>query len=247
GGFNRHDAWEKSSLDALVGEGREPGPDTCSNPAPQDLALLLYPTDAHSHPLPLSHAQLITAGEAIAAADPAYATDEAFCYLPMSCYEDALYSLTLGLLCGFACNCPEAPDSALRDLREIGPTILFAPTVACNALAQVIASKAAAVTGFKRRSFTFFHRLALQAEALREQDRAVPAGLAIGCRVGELMAYAPVRDQLGLSRARWVHTDGLLPPDTARLLRALGVALRPAAARAPAPDPARETPETLHA
>jgi long-chain acyl-CoA synthetase len=290
GSFNRHEMWEKSSLDALIEEGRghgrcADGPPPLadlsgaadqgwgegglpkksigassplptplsqaegkySNAAPQDLALLLYSADAQSHPLLLSHAQLITAGERIADADPAYATDEAFCYLPMSCYEDTLYSLTLGLLCGFAGNCPEAPDTVLRDLREIGPTILFAPAVTCNALAQVVTSKAVAVTGFKRRSFRFFQHLALHAEACREQDQVVPVGVAIGCRIGELMAYAPVRDQLGLRRARWVHTDGRLPPDTGRLLRALGVALRPANVCATVLGPARETPETLHA
>jgi long-chain acyl-CoA synthetase len=164
----------------------------------------------------------------------------------MSSYEDALYSLTLGLLGGFACNCPEAPDSVLRDLREIGPTILFLPTAACNALAQVLSSKVEAATGFKRRSFTFFQRLALEAEACREQERAVPLGLAVGCRIGELVAYAPARDQLGLSRVRWVHTDGPLPPGTTRLLRSLGVALRPADVRAIAPKPAQAN-EALHA
>ncbi len=246
GGFDRSAQWDTRRLDALI-DARHAPAIAALEPAPQDLALLLYPATTQSPPLPLSHAQLITAADVIAAADPVRPTDEALCYLPMSSYEDALYSLTLGLLGGFACNCPEAPDSVLRDLREIGPTILFLPTSACNALAQVVSSKAQAVTGFKRRSFTFFQRLALQAEAWREQERAVPLGLAIGCRIGELVAYAPARDQLGLSRARWVHTDGPLPPDTARLLRALRVALRSADVRATTREPAQETIETLHA
>ncbi len=246
GGFNRSDQWETRRLDALV-DARHDSAIAALEPASQDLALLIYPAATQSPPLPLSHAQLITAAEVIAAADPVRPTDEALCYLPMSSYEDALYSLTLGLLGGFACNCPEAPDSVLRDLREIGPTILFLPTSACNALAQVVSSKTEAVTGFKRRSFTFFQRLALQAEACREQERVVPLGLAIGCQIGELVSYAPARDQLGLSRARWVHTDGPLPPDTARLLRALRVALRSAQVLAAAPEPAQEPIETLHA
>lgn len=258
GGFSRRDVWERSSLNALVEEGRGYGGGVAtspnsrevwghSDPAPQDLALLLYSTDTQSYPLSLSHTQLITAAKAIVTSDPAYSTDEALCYLPLSSYEDVLYSLTLGLLCGFACNCPEAPDSTLCDLREIGPTILFAPTAACNALAQIVSSKAEVMTGLKRCSFRFFHRLGLRADARREQDRTVPVGLAIGCRIGELMVYAPARDQIGLSRARWVHTDALLPSDTARLLRALGIALRPANALTPAPGPAQERHKTLHA
>ena len=226
-------------------------------PAAHDLALLLYSAGPLSHPLALSHVQLLTAAEAIAIADPVRPTDEALSYLPMPTYEDAMYSLTLGLLGGFACNCPEAPDSVLRDLREIGPTILFAPPAACIALAQVVAAKADAVTGFKRRCFAFFQDLALRAETLREQRQRIPFGLVIGTRIGELVAYAPVRDQLGLRRARWVHTNAPLPPDTARLLRAIGVALRPAPAHAAEPTaaeqtaaeptPAQEAAETLHA
>jgi long-chain acyl-CoA synthetase len=246
GGLNGSDRWEARRLDALIDAGHD-SRIAGLEPSPQDLALLVYPAGGQSPPLPLSHAQLITAAEVIAAADPVRSTDDTLCYLPMSSYEDALYSLTLGLLGGFACNCPEAPDSVLRDLREIGPTILFLPTSACNALAEVVTSKAEAITGLKRRSFTLFQRLALQAEACRERERAVPLGLVLGYRIGELVAYASARDHLGLSRARWVRTDGPLPPGTARLLRALGVALRPADVRATAPKLARETTETLHA
>jgi long-chain acyl-CoA synthetase len=246
GGFNRSDQWETRRLDALI-DARHGPTIAALEPAPQDLALLVYPANGKSPPLPLSHAQLITAAEAIVAADPVRLTDEALCYLPMASYEDALYSLTLGLLGGFACNCPEAPDSVLRDLREIGPTILFLPPAACNALAQVVSSKAEALRGLKRLSFTYFQRLALQAEARREQERPVPVGLAVGCRIGELLAYAPARDQLGLSRARWVRTDEPLAEGTARLLRALGVPLRPGDDRAAATEPAQETIETLHA
>ena len=159
---------------------------------PQDRALLLYPTDAASgtRPLGLSHQQLLAAAEAIDAIDPVRPTDEALCYLPLASYHDAIYSLALGLVGAFACNCPEAPDSIPRDLREIGPTILFAPPAACVALTNEIAAKAEAVSGLKRRSFRYFQGLALRAEALREQGQALPAGLSIGCR---LAAGFPMR------------------------------------------------------
>jgi long-chain acyl-CoA synthetase len=256
GGFHRHGTWEEQSLDRLVADGEADARNAASgrlhqakaHGTPQDLALLLYAVGdtPPSNPLSLSHAQLITAAQTIAAADPVHQTDEVLSYLPMASYEDALYSLTLGLLGGFACNCPEAPDSVLRDLREIGPTILFAPSPACVALAQSVAAKADAATGIKRRSFAFFQRLAMRAETLREQGRTLPLGLSIGCRIGEMMAYAPARDQLGLNRARWVHADAPVPLEAARLLRALGIALRAGAGRTVEPAPVRELPETQH-
>jgi len=57
----------------------------------------------------------------------------------------------------------------------------------------------------------------------------VPLGLRIACMVGEFVVHAPVRDQLGLGRLRWVHLGGQpLTPTMARRFRALGVPLRPA-------------------
>lgn len=254
-GFQRSELWERASLDALAEDGRgyktqHPGvlEQAAAAGTAQDLALVIYSAtdDAALRPLSLSHAQLITAAEAVAAADPVHPTDEAFCYLPMASYEDALYSLALGLLGGFVCNCPEAPDSVLRDLREIGPTILFAPPPACAALAQSVVARAEALTGVKRCNFAFFQRVALRAETLREQGRPVPLGLELGCRIGEVMACAPARDQLGLNRTRWVRADAPVPAETARLLRALGIALRRGLDRTADHAPVRDMRETQH-
>ena len=259
-GFRGREAGELATLDTLAAAGhdharREPTllAASVAQGAARDLALLIYPSDASadtgpaSRRLALSHAQILAAAEAIAAADPVRPTDNAVCYLPMASYADAAYSLALGLLGGFTCNCPETPDSVLLDLREIGPTILFAPPAACAALARLVGAKAGAITGFKRRSFDFFQGRALRADALREQRKPIPPGLRLACHIGELLTYAPVRDQLGLSRARWVHADVPATPEAARLLRALGVKLRPGTGRAADPAPACEAHETQHA
>ena len=253
GGLHRDDAWERQSLEALAAAGRaraERQPSALqqllTQAVPQDLALLLYASDAQ-RPLALSHAQLVTAAESIAATDPVRPTDETLCYLPMTSYDDALYSLALGLLGGFTCNCPEAPDSALRDLREIGPTVLIAPPPVCAALTQSLRTRSEAVGGFKRIVLRYFQGIAERAESLREKGDAVPAGLAISRAIGDVVVYGPVRDQLGLNRARWVHAGSALPADTARLLRAFGVSLRTVEDAALAEQIAAPAHETLHA
>jgi long-chain acyl-CoA synthetase len=222
-------------LAALVAAGRDaaagrpdPFPALLGSVMPEDGALLLYPAGEGPPPAPamLCHKQLLDAAETIANAYPVGPGDDALCYLSMASYEDATYSLALGLLAGFACNCPEASDDVPRDLREIGPTILCAPPAACEALARIVAVRAQAASPLKRRIFGYFRRLALQAEALREQGRDLPLGLGLRCRLGEIVVFAPARDQLGLSRARWVLSGTPVPAEPARLLRALGVALR---------------------
>lgn len=256
-GLRRNAGRQLMTLETLGAAGREfgerdPGRLAASIAAgvPQDVALLLYPAGdpkTAARPRALSHAQLLAAAEAITAEDSVSPSDQALCYLPMASYEDAVYSLTLGLLGGFVCNCPAARDAVLRDLREIGPTILFASPTACAALAQAVTSRVATTAGLKRHSLDYFLDLALRAEILKEQGRAVPLALAIGCWIGKFTTYAAVRDQLGLWRARWIRPDAPVAPDTARLLRALGVALRPVARPAAEPGPAAAPRGTLHA
>jgi long-chain acyl-CoA synthetase len=55
----------------------------------------------------------------------------------------------------------------------------------------------------------------------------VPLGLRAACALGEFFVYGPVRDQLGLRRARWALTGGApLGPDTFRFFRSIGVNLK---------------------
>jgi len=231
-------------LEALIAKGRDAHPGSLDG-LPESLALLLH-TDAQARPLALSHSQLLAAAEAIAATDAVWPHDATLSYLPMASYDDAVYSLALGLLSGCACNCPEAPDSALRDMREIGPTILVASPLACTAFAQTVTSKSATATGLKRLVFAWARNAALRAEAAREAGTPVPFGTLLACRIGDPIACAPARDQLGLSRARWVHASGAVPAEAARLLRALGVPLRTGTAPTPQASAAAESRETLH-
>ncbi len=75
----------------------------------------------------LSHANLLSAADALLAAEHFSASDEILCYLPMAWIGDSLLSLVLALLVGFVANCPESPETVQRDLRELGPTVVIAP------------------------------------------------------------------------------------------------------------------------
>ncbi len=146
----------------------------------------------------------------------------------MSTLGDAIYSLTLGLAFGFAGNCPEARYTVPRDLREIGPTILFAPPLVWQALARRIAEQAGGTSGLKRWTFVLFRDIALRIEARREQRAPLPLPLRLGRLIGEAVTYAPMRDKLGLSRLRWVHVGEQEPsPEIRRLFGAFGIRLKP--------------------
>jgi long-chain acyl-CoA synthetase len=87
--------------------------------------------------------------------------------------------------------------------------------------------RAADSTRLKRWVFDHFRAVAEQAEILRSDGKPVPLGRRLLCGLGEFFVYGPVRDQLGLRRARWAYTGGApLGPDTFRFFRSFGVNLK---------------------
>jgi long-chain acyl-CoA synthetase len=209
------------TFDAIVADGESTTIDVAAEIAqgqPGDPALLLYTTTDSGQPrgVLLSHANLIGAAKALSAAEDFRPTDDCLSFLPMAWIGDALYSTALGLLIGFTCNCPEDPETARRDLRELGPTILLAPPRIWESLLNEIDTKATQATPLKRRLYNHFRRLA---------ESGTPSGL--HRLFGELLIYSPVRDQIGLGRMRWAHVGGgTLAPSLARLLRGFGINLK---------------------
>jgi long-chain acyl-CoA synthetase len=231
-GLRGQDSWLRA-FDAVMAEGRafaaeHPGffADTVNRGDPDSAALLLYPRDGRRASL-LSHRQLLAAAAGVAEREVVRPRDDAFCYLPMNEIGDAVYSLALALLIGFACNCPDAPHTVLRDLREIGPNILLAPPRIWISLARLQEARGSAATPLKRRAFGWFRRIAEEVELRREAGVAIAPVLRLARWVGEVGVGRPLRDQLGLSRLRWAHTGGEpLPTDIERQFRALGIDLR---------------------
>jgi long-chain acyl-CoA synthetase len=173
--------------------------------AAEDIALLAYTSGTTGAPkgVMLSHANLIRVAEAFVAAEDIRPTDEWLCYLPMAWVGDSLYSTVLSLLVGFTCNCPESPETVQRDLRELGPTALLAPPRIWETMLASVQVRAADATPLKRHVFAYFRRLAEEAEQRKSEGKAPTPMVRIGLALGEALVYAPVRDQLGLGRARW--------------------------------------------
>jgi long-chain acyl-CoA synthetase len=196
--------------------------------APGELALLLYSTTVGGdlRGVMLSHANLLAAADALLDGEDVRETDEALAWLPLAWFGDGL-TQALALAAGFTCNCPEGLETARRDLREIGPTILLAPPRTWENTLADIETRAAQASRLKRAIFSRFRALAERMEQRRDNGERVSFMQRLGLAFGELLVYAPVRDQIGLRRLRWANTGGeALAPHVLRFFRAFGIDLR---------------------
>jgi len=196
---------------------------------PGDLCLFSYTSGTTSRPkgVMLTHANLLSAADALTAAEDIRPGDDHLAYLPMAWIGNSLLSMALHLRIGFTCNYPEKPETLLRDLRELGPTIALAPPRFWENTLTAVQVRAGDASRTKRALFNLFRRIAERAEMRRGAGEKVPVSARLGLALGELLIYGPLRDQLGLRRARWVYTGGApLGADTFRFFRAVGVNLK---------------------
>jgi long-chain acyl-CoA synthetase len=194
-----------------------------------DVAIICYTSGTTGNPkgAMLTHGNAVAIVDAFGKAEELRPDDESLAYLPMAWAGDAVYTLFMSLVVGFCANCPESPETVQRDLRELGPTTVLAPPRIWENMLTGVQVRAADSPPLKRWVFERFRSVAERAEILRAEGKPVPAGLRLAHALGEFFVYGPVRDQLGLRRARWALTGGApLGPDTFRFFRSFGVNLK---------------------
>jgi long-chain acyl-CoA synthetase len=184
----------------------------------EDVAILCTTSGTTSHPklAMLQHRRFLEHIAAYLRADPREPTDEYMSLLPMAWIMEQVYAVAMPLVCRIRVNYPESRETALHDLREIGPThVLLAPRV----WEQISADVHARMLDANRLSQAMFQTgVKLGTEALEKGRRSWLA---------DTLLYSTLRDRLGFSRVKAAATGGAsLGPDTFKFFLAMGVPLR---------------------
>ena len=149
----------------------------------------------------LTHDNVVVSGQNANMFDHFTPDDTLIAYLPMAWVGDHIFSYGQALPARCASRCPESPETAIEDRREIGPTYFFAPPrVFENMLTQIMVRMEDAGR-FKKAMFDYF----LGGREPRRREAAQrPAGAAQG------PAALCARRHAGLRAAAQSH--GLLQP-----------------------------------
>jgi long-chain acyl-CoA synthetase len=194
-----------------------------------DVSIILYTsgTTGVSKGVMLSAAGCIAAASDTVAFDRLHENDAALAYLPLAWVGDHYLNYAQGMVAGFCLACPETSDTALADIREIGPTFFFAPPRVFEEMLTRVTIRMEDAGRLKRALFAYFIGVARRYGEKLLDRRAVPISGRLLYAIGKIVIYAPLMNVLGLSRVRVAYTAGeAIGPELFSFYRSLGLNLK---------------------
>jgi long-chain acyl-CoA synthetase len=159
--------------------------------------------------------------------DKLTAADETVAYLPLAWVGDHYLNYAQGLVAGFCISCPENSETAMVDMREIGPSFYFAPPRTLEQLLTGVTIRIEDAHPLKRRLFHYFLGVARRHGEKILNAEAVPLSGRLLYGIGEILVYGPLKNVLGLSRVRVAYTAGeAIGPDLFSFYRSIGLNLK---------------------
>ena len=154
-------------------------------------------------------------------------SDNWLSFSPMAWLAEQAFGFTSHLLNGVQVNFPEGPETVPLDMREIAPAGLLFPSRVWENLAGVVQFRISDSSLMNRLLYRLFMPIAYRAIDLEDAHKSIPPHLRLTRWLGEYAIFEPLRDKLGLTRARNVLTAGaMLSSDIIRFFRAIGIELR---------------------
>jgi long-chain acyl-CoA synthetase len=235
-GLRKYEEDGLKSLDSLVESGAafassNPGyfKAEAAKPQPDDVAAMFFTSGTTGNPKGVvhTHYSLLDRSAAGAKFDKLTAAEDVLAYLPPAWIGQNIFSYAQWLVCGYTVNCPENASTVTIDLKEIGPTYYFAPPRVFEGLLTSVMIRMEDAGSIKRAMFKTFMDVAKRVGPAKMDGKSVGFADNLMYALGNFFVYAPLRNNLGMSRVRVAYTAGeAIGPDLFTFYRSIGINLK---------------------
>ncbi len=175
----------------------------------------------------MTHRNYINMGVQITKVDPLESTDEYVSFLPFAWIGEQMNSFGVAMATGITINFPESVETAMSDLKEIGPHFMFGAPRIYETIRSEIWLKIDQSYWLNKLLYNYFIKVGLEAARYRMTGESMSLGLKIKAWLGTQMVFRPLVNQIGLLRLRRAYTGGAaLGPELFTFYQAIGVNLK---------------------
>ena len=175
----------------------------------------------------LTHKNYIAMGLQLSEADYLASTDEYVSFLPFAWIGEQMNSFGVAMATGITINFPESVETAMDDLKEVGPHFMFGAPRIYETIRSQIWLKIDESYWLNRLLYNYFIKVGLQAATFRMSGKTMPLSLKFKSWLGYQMIFRPLINQIGLLRLRRAYTGGAaLGPELFTFYQAIGVNLK---------------------
>ncbi len=175
----------------------------------------------------MTHKNYINMGVRITEVDPLEPTDEYVSFLPFAWIGEQMNSFGVAMATGITINFPESVETAMADLKEIGPHFMFGAPRIYETIRSEIWLKIDQSYWLNKLFYNYFIKQGEKAATYRMTGKPMPLGLKIKSWLGTQLIFRPLINQIGLLRLRRAYTGGAaLGPELFTFYQAIGINLK---------------------
>ena len=175
----------------------------------------------------LTHKNYINMGLQITEVDHLESTDEYVSFLPFAWIGEQMNSFGVAMATGITLNFPESVETAMSDLKEIGPHFMFGAPRIYETIRSEIWLKIDQSYWLNKLLYNYFIKVGLEAANYKMTGKSMPFGLKIKSWLGTQLIFRPLVNQIGFLRLRRAYTGGAaLGPELFTFYQAIGVNLK---------------------
>ena len=190
-----------------------------------DLAFYMY-DEFEDAMYSISHGAITNNSKKIVALNSLTVKDSIVSYLSLSIPTNLLFTYVTSLVSGMSLNLPESNQTIEKDLQEIGPTILYAPSFVFKHIISSISYRIEAATqaNYERYNSHYDSLMKIYDKEIQGKsslfDKVVKAYIM-------LVTFAPAKNVFGLSKIKHAFvSDGVLSKVTFDFFHAIGVEIQ---------------------